>query len=135
MNALRCGISIRPMSGQLRHQRAILLRCTAAFLRNGVVMCGLKPEKGSEGEANLISAAFPYQKQRRRVLGREMAYVEVGQGDPIVLLHGNPTSSYLWRNVLPHLEPRGAIAGEFIASQIGLRSASLIAARYVSDST
>ena len=59
------------------------------------------------GEANMISAAFPYQKQRRRVLGREMAYVEVGEGDPIVLLHGNPTSSYLWRNVLPHLKPRG----------------------------
>src|SRR5262249_33495348 len=58
------------------------------------------------GAANMISAAFPYQKQRRRVLGREMAYVEVGQGDPIVLLHGNPTSSYLWRNVLPHLQPR-----------------------------
>jgi haloalkane dehalogenase len=55
----------------------------------------------------MISAAFPYQKRRRRVLGREMAYVEVGQGDPIVLLHGNPTSSYLWRNVLPHLQPRG----------------------------
>src|SRR3982074_1466471 len=55
------------------------------------------------GEANMISAAFPYQKQRRRVLGSEMAYVEVGEGDPIVLLHGNPTSSYLWRNVLPHL--------------------------------
>ena len=55
----------------------------------------------------MISAAFPYQKQRRRVLGREMAYVEVGEGDPIVLLHGNPTSSYLWRNVLPHLQPRG----------------------------
>jgi len=33
--------------------------------------------------------------------------VEVGKGDPIVLLHGNPTSSYLWRNVLPHLQPRG----------------------------
>jgi haloalkane dehalogenase len=57
--------------------------------------------------ANMISAAFPYQKQRWRVLGREMAYVEVGQGDPIVLLHGNPTSSYLWRNVLPHLKPLG----------------------------
>lgn len=55
----------------------------------------------------MISAAFPYQRQRRRVLGREMAYVEVGQGDPIVLLHGNPTSSYLWRNVLPHLQPLG----------------------------
>ncbi len=55
----------------------------------------------------MISAAFPYHKQRRRVLDREMAYVEVGVGDPIVLLHGNPTSSYLWRNVLPHLQPRG----------------------------
>ena len=55
----------------------------------------------------MISATFPYQKQRRRVLGSEMAYVEVGQGDPIVLLHGNPTSSYLWRNVLPHLQPLG----------------------------
>jgi len=55
----------------------------------------------------MISAAFPYQKRRRQVLGSEMAYVEVGEGDPIVLLHGNPTSSYLWRNVLPHLQPRG----------------------------
>jgi len=57
----------------------------------------------------MISAAFPYQKQRRRVLGSEMAYVEVGQGDPIVLLHGNPTSSYLWRNVLPHLQSLGLL--------------------------
>ena len=55
----------------------------------------------------MMSAAFPYKKQRRKVLGREMAYVEVGKGDPIVFLHGNPTSSYLWRNVLPHLEPLG----------------------------
>jgi len=58
-------------------------------------------------ETKKISAAFPYKKQRRRVLGREMAYVEVGEGDPIVLLHGNPTSSYLWRNVLPHLQSLG----------------------------
>ena len=36
-----------------------------------------------------------------------MAYVEVGRGDPIVLQHGNPTSSYLWRNVIPHLEGLG----------------------------
>jgi haloalkane dehalogenase len=55
----------------------------------------------------MISAAFPYQKRRRLVLGREMAYVEAGEGDPIVLLHGNPTSSYLWRNVIPHLQLRG----------------------------
>src|SRR5262247_2908947 len=55
----------------------------------------------------MISATFPYQKKRRRVLGREMAYVEVGQGDPIVLLHGNPTSSYLWRNILPYVQGLG----------------------------
>jgi haloalkane dehalogenase len=61
----------------------------------------------THAEARVISAAFPYQKQRRKILGHEMAYVEVGDGDPIVLLHGNPTSSYLWRNVLPHLESRG----------------------------
>src|ERR1700750_1097205 len=60
-----------------------------------------------EREANMISAAPPYQKQQRRVLGREMAYVDVGQGDPIVLLNGNPAPSYLWRNVIPHLEPLG----------------------------
>ena len=36
-----------------------------------------------------------------------MAYIEVGSGDPIVFLHGNPTSSYLWRNVIPHLETAG----------------------------
>jgi haloalkane dehalogenase len=55
----------------------------------------------------MISSAFPYQKKRWRVLDSEMAYVEVGKGDPIVLLHGNPTSSYLWRSVLPHLQPLG----------------------------
>ena len=35
------------------------------------------------------------------VLGRQMAYVDVGSGDPIVFLHGNPTSSYLWRKIIP----------------------------------
>ena len=54
-----------------------------------------------------ISATSRYKKQRKQVLGREMAYVEAGKGDPIVLLHGNPTSSYLWRNVIPHLESIG----------------------------
>lgn len=43
------------------------------------------------------------EKRRIEVLGSEMAYVDVGEGDPIVFLHGNPTSSYLWRNVIPHV--------------------------------
>jgi haloalkane dehalogenase len=41
------------------------------------------------------------------VLDSHMAYVEVGAGDPVVFLHGNPTSSYLWRNVMPHVEALG----------------------------
>jgi haloalkane dehalogenase len=48
-----------------------------------------------------------HKKQRVEVLGHSMAYVETGEGDPIVFLHGNPTSSYLWRNVIPHLADRG----------------------------
>ena len=40
-------------------------------------------------------------KQRIEVLGKQMAYAEMGEGDPIVFLHGNPTSSYLWRNIMP----------------------------------
>lgn len=48
-------------------------------------------------------------KQYVEVLGRRMAYVEQGEGDPIVFLHGNPTSSYLWRNVMPHLQGLGRL--------------------------
>jgi haloalkane dehalogenase len=51
-----------------------------------------------------ISAADPYERRRVDVLDSHMAYVDVGVGDPIVLLHGNPTSSYLWRNVIPQLD-------------------------------
>ncbi len=48
-----------------------------------------------------------YNKRRIQVCGRAMAVVEVGEGAPILFLHGNPTSSYLWRNVIPYLEPLG----------------------------
>lgn len=54
----------------------------------------------------MISAAEP-DKQTIEVRGKRMAYVEMGQGDPIVFQHGNPTSSYLWRNVMPHLAEQG----------------------------
>jgi haloalkane dehalogenase len=54
-----------------------------------------------------ISAADWYERRRLQVLDSHMAYVEVGLGDPIVFLHGNPTSSYLWRNVIPLLDGRG----------------------------
>lgn len=55
----------------------------------------------------MISADERYEKKRAQVLGKSMAYVDVGAGDPILFLHGNPTSSYLWRNVIPHLQKLG----------------------------
>lgn len=57
--------------------------------------------------AENISAEFPFESQFVEVKGSRMHYVEQGDGDPIVLLHGNPTSSYLWRNVIPHLSGQG----------------------------
>jgi len=51
-----------------------------------------------------ISAKDAYQRQRVTVLDSDMAYVDTGRGDPVVFLHGNPTSSYLWRNIIPHVE-------------------------------
>jgi haloalkane dehalogenase len=52
-----------------------------------------------------ISPADSDPRKRLDAAGVEMAYVDTGQGDPIVFLHGNPTSSYLWRNIIPHLAP------------------------------
>ena len=46
---------------------------------------------------------MPTSQQFTEVNGKRIAYLEAGAGDPIVLLHGNPTSSYLWRNIIPEL--------------------------------
>jgi len=54
-----------------------------------------------------MSTEFPQVSKRVEVDGSPMHYIEAGAGDPIVFLHGNPTSSYLWRNVIPHLAPFG----------------------------
>jgi haloalkane dehalogenase len=54
-----------------------------------------------------IQVSDPHPRRRVRVLDTEMSYVDVGKGRPIVLLHGNPTSSYLWRNIIPHVSALG----------------------------
>ncbi len=46
-------------------------------------------------------------KKSIEVLGKKMTYVEMGEGDPIVFQHGNPTSSYLWRNIMPYAQGKG----------------------------
>ncbi|MEQ8675019.1 MAG: haloalkane dehalogenase [Aggregatilineales bacterium] len=54
-----------------------------------------------------ISAQDPHPRKRLAVIDSEMSYVDVGDGDTIVFLHGNPTSSYLWRNIIPHVSDLG----------------------------
>jgi len=54
-----------------------------------------------------ISAVDALPRQRIRLDDSEMSYVDVGQGKPIVFLHGNPTWSYLWRNIVPPLSQLG----------------------------
>ena len=54
-----------------------------------------------------ISTEDASYRKRVAVLDTDMAYVDVGEGDPIVFLHGNPTPSYLWRNIIPYLLPFG----------------------------
>ncbi len=65
----------------------------------------------------MLSESMPYEKKFASVNGKKIAYVEVGEGDPIILLHGNPTSSYLWRNVIPHLEGLGRIIAPDLIGQ------------------
>jgi haloalkane dehalogenase len=62
-----------------------------------------------------IPAAFTYAENYIDLYGSRLHYLDVGTGDPFLFLHGNPTWSYCWRNVIPYLEPLGrCIAPDFI---------------------
>jgi len=54
-----------------------------------------------------FNSTNPHPRRRVAVLDTEMSYVDTGRGDPVVFLHGNPTSSYLWRNIIPYLSEHG----------------------------
>ena len=62
-----------------------------------------------------VGSAFPYERRYVSVEGSRISYVDEGTGAPIVLLHGNPTSKYMWRNVLPYIARVGrAIAPDLV---------------------
>ena len=67
-----------------------------------------------ENTAESISAEFPFESKFIDVHGSKIHYVEQGEGDPVLFLHGNPTSSYLWRNIIPY----GAQFGRAIAMDL-----------------
>ena len=54
-------------------------------------------------DAHVISSQFPFKSHYVTVHGHEIHYIDEGAGDPVLFLHGNPTSSYIWRNIIPHI--------------------------------
>lgn len=65
------------------------------------------PVFAQEKAAKAISAEFPFESHYVEVAGSKIHYIDEGEGDPIVFLHGNPTSSYLWRNIIPYMTGLG----------------------------
>jgi haloalkane dehalogenase len=61
----------------------------------------------SSQKAYAQESSWAARKKKVQVRGLDMAYYETGSGDPVVFLHGNPTSSYLWRNIIPHVQHLG----------------------------
>lgn len=72
-----------------------------------VVAPALAQEELVGGETKAISPDFPFESHFVEVEGSKIHYVDEGEGDPILFLHGNPTSSYLWRNIIPYMTSQG----------------------------
>lgn len=89
--------------------RSLLISAAASSL--ALAGCQTAPvSPAEETETAAISTEVSrYSKSYKTIHGKQMAYIDVGEGEPIVFLHGNPTSSYLWRNVMPHLEGKGRL--------------------------
>ncbi len=94
--------------------RDVLLGLTAGLFATAILPQTTVALQGTNA-ASAISADFPYESHYVEVLGSRMHYVDEGEGEPILFLHGNPTSSYLWRNIIPFVtEDYRAIAVDLI---------------------
>ena len=86
----------------------IVISAIAGFFMLGTAQAQDKPQVPRDRAAE-FSAEFPYQSKYIEILGSKMHYVDEGEGETFLFLHGNPTSSYLWRNVMPYVQPHGRI--------------------------
>ena len=75
--------------------------------RRGLLAAGAAAIAGTSAAHTPDNTTWQARKRFADVGGVRVAYIEAGVGPPIVLLHGNPTSSYLWRHVIPHLSGLG----------------------------
>ena len=88
--------------------RALSLTMLAIFSQSCTSIMPMLAPGADDIEPN-ISSDFPYESHFVEVNGSRMHYVDEGEGNPILLVHGNPSSSYLWRNVIPKLKEQGRV--------------------------
>lgn len=81
----------------------------AAVMAGSAFAQNANPYAGYKVPPLEISSDFKYKYKFIDILGSKMAYVDEGEGDPILFLHGQPTSSYLWRNIMPFMEGKGRV--------------------------
>ena len=62
----------------------------------------LSQEVRQDPRAQVFSDGFPYESKFIQINAQQMHYIDKGEGQIFLFLHGNPTSSYLWRNVMPY---------------------------------
>ena len=86
-----------------------LIAGTLVLLAAAALAEAPNPYKGFKVPPLDVPSETRYTYKYVEVLGSKMAYVEAGEGDTILFLHGQPTSSYLWRNIMPHLEYQGRV--------------------------
>jgi haloalkane dehalogenase len=86
----------------------------AATIATAALSTILPAMTGAQQPEPAISADFPYESRYVEVLGSRLHYVDEGEGPPILFIHGNPTSSYLWRNIIPH------VSGDYRAIAVDL---------------
>ncbi len=97
-------------------RRAALLAGTAAIAATASGLPAAAQTQPPVSGGLPISADFPFEKKTVEINGSPIAYLDEGSGQPVLFLHGNPTSSYLWRNIVPHVVAAGyrAVAPDLI---------------------
>jgi haloalkane dehalogenase len=106
-------------SGSVTTERRITRRTfsSVAYAGLSALAFGVRPVAGDEAIESTAEPDGPDHLPRRRikVLDTEISYVDAGSGDPVVFLHGNPTWSYQWRNIIPYLSSdRRCLAPDFV---------------------
>lgn len=105
----------RPIEGAMRNLTSLRLGEGLHFIPEdlpqplGDAIGGFLDDLEARSPCPPAPSADPFESRFVEVLGSRMHYLEEGTGRPILLLHGNPTSSYLWRNIIPHLRPFGRV--------------------------